>query len=274
MDLGGLGDTLFAGLSPEELAQLENHSVTLYDRESGTLYQKGVQLYSLEGEPLPDDVWVSTQVGELPAVNTLSLPGTLGELLVEAYGHSWYYYRSSPWETVMDSALPVRLLLDDGNFTRRWTDHLSLGGGSARPAGAGPYAGCYGGRARCGGAACSGHAWGGGPAGRCAGEAGRQRTDGAGCAGHPSRRRLYPGCRSGASGAGDGVHWGLHREGGAKPEREGHGNRCAARHHASGGGDGRAPRGALRPGGAGRARRFRRGPLRPVPAGYPPGAWV
>ena len=60
MDLGGLGDTLFAGLSPEELAQLENHSVTLYDRESGTLYQKGVQLYSLEGEPLPDDVWVST----------------------------------------------------------------------------------------------------------------------------------------------------------------------------------------------------------------------
>ena len=118
VDLGGLGDTLFAGLSPEELAQLENHSVTLYDRESGTLYQKGVQLYSLEGEPLPDDVWVSTQVGELPAVNTLSLPGTLGELLVEAYGHSWYYYRSSPWETVMDSALPVRLLLDDGNFTR------------------------------------------------------------------------------------------------------------------------------------------------------------
>ena len=90
VDLGGLGDTLFAGLSPEELAQLENHSVTLYDRESGTLYQKGVQLYSLEGEPLPDDVWVSTQVGELPAVNTLSLPGTLGELLVEAYGHSWY----------------------------------------------------------------------------------------------------------------------------------------------------------------------------------------
>ena len=79
VDLGGLGDTLFAGLSPEELAQLENHSVTLYDRESGTLYQKGVQLYSLEGEPLPDDVWVSTQVGELPAVNTLSLPGTLGE---------------------------------------------------------------------------------------------------------------------------------------------------------------------------------------------------
>ena len=56
VDLGGLGDTLFAGLSPEELAQLENHSVTLYDRESGTLYQKGVQLYSLEGEPLPDDV--------------------------------------------------------------------------------------------------------------------------------------------------------------------------------------------------------------------------
>ena len=51
-------------------------------------------------------------------MNTLSLPGTLGELLVEAYGHSWYYYRSSPWETVMDSALPVRLLLDDGNFTR------------------------------------------------------------------------------------------------------------------------------------------------------------
>lgn len=69
VDLGGLGDTLFAGLSPEELAQLENHSVTLYDRESGTLYQKGVQLYSLEGEPLPDDVWVSTQVGELPALD-------------------------------------------------------------------------------------------------------------------------------------------------------------------------------------------------------------
>lgn len=78
VDLGGLGDTLFAGLSPEELAQLENHSVTLYDRESGTLYQKGVQLYSLEGEPLPDDVWVSTQVGELPAVNTLSLPRDAG----------------------------------------------------------------------------------------------------------------------------------------------------------------------------------------------------
>ena len=57
VDLGGLGDTLFAGLSPEELAQLENHSVTLYDRESGTLYQKGVQLYSclLYTSPSPRD---------------------------------------------------------------------------------------------------------------------------------------------------------------------------------------------------------------------------
>lgn len=123
VDLGGMEDTLFSMLSEEELARLEafnnSRSITLYDRESGTLYQKGAQPGMLTGEALPDDVWTSTQVGELSPADELALPETLGELLVQMYGYSWYYYRLSPWETVMESALPVRLLLDDDNFTRR-----------------------------------------------------------------------------------------------------------------------------------------------------------
>lgn len=123
VDPGGMEDTLFSLLSGEMPAMLEvfnnSRSIILYDRESGTLYQKGALPGDPTGAMLPDDVWMSTQVGELSPVDELALPGTLGELLVQMYGYSWYYYRLSPWETVMESALPVRLLLDDDNFTRR-----------------------------------------------------------------------------------------------------------------------------------------------------------
>ena len=57
---------------------------------------------------------------------------TLGSLLVEQQKNSYWYYQS-PWETVMDSVLPLRLFLGDENFTRRevgstvtYSAHLDL----------------------------------------------------------------------------------------------------------------------------------------------------
>lgn len=140
VDLGDLEDTIFSALPPEALelihdADGDQMSLILNTNE-GTVYFQGGGVFQLTSE-LGEDQWMGIRMDDAQRVMlSQMLSGgwefTLGSLLVEQQKNSTWYYQS-PWETVMDTVLPLRLFLGDENFTRKesgsivtYSAHLDL----------------------------------------------------------------------------------------------------------------------------------------------------
>lgn len=140
VDLGDLEDTIFSALPPEALelihgADGDKISVILNTNE-GSVYVQGGGVFQLTGE-MDEDQWMGVRMDDAQRVMLSQvLSGgwefTLGSLLVEQQKNSGWYYES-PWETVMDTVLPLRIFLGDENFTRKesgstvtYSAHLDL----------------------------------------------------------------------------------------------------------------------------------------------------
>lgn len=140
VDLGDLEDTIFSALPPEALelihgADGDKISVILNTNE-GTVYVQGGGVFQLTGE-MGEDQWMGVRMDDAQRVMLSQLLSggwefTLGSLLVEQQKNSGWYYES-PWETVMDTVLPLRIFLGDENFTRKesgstvtYSAHLDL----------------------------------------------------------------------------------------------------------------------------------------------------
>lgn len=140
VDLGELEDTVFSALPPEALelihdADGDRMSMILNTNE-GTVYVQGNGVFQLISG-MSEDQWLGVRMDDAQRVMlSQMLSGgwefTLGSLLVEQQKNSAWYYES-PWETVMDTVLPLRLFLGDENFTRKesgstvtYSAHLDL----------------------------------------------------------------------------------------------------------------------------------------------------
>ena len=140
VDLGELEDTVFSALPPEALelihdADGDRMSMILNTNE-GTVYVQGDGVFQLISG-MSEDQWLGVRMDDAQRVMlSQMLSGgwefTLGSLLVEQQKNSTWYYQS-PWETVMDTVLPLRLFLGDENFTRKesgstvtYSAHLDL----------------------------------------------------------------------------------------------------------------------------------------------------
>lgn len=126
VDLGDLEETIFSVLPPEAVeliheADGDKMSVIL-NTEDGAVYIQGGGVFQLSSET-DEDQWMGVRLDDAQRVMlSQMLSGdwefTIGSLLVEQQKNSPRFYQS-PWETVMDTVLPLRLFLGDENFTRR-----------------------------------------------------------------------------------------------------------------------------------------------------------
>lgn len=127
VDLGELADTVFSALPAESLeliheADGEQLSMILNARE-GTVYVRGGEIFQLSSD-LEAGQWAGIRLDDAQRVSLSSFLGggesvTLGSLLVEQQRSSGWYYGESPWEVVTGAVLPLRLFLDDENFSRQ-----------------------------------------------------------------------------------------------------------------------------------------------------------
>lgn len=127
VDLGELEDTVFAFLPSEALTLLQDadgdQMSVLLNTKDGTVYFQGGGVFQLSGEQ-SDNQWLGIRMDTAQRAYFQQILGgsqefTLGRILVEQQKSVGWYYAQSPWETVTDSVLPLRLFLGDENFTRK-----------------------------------------------------------------------------------------------------------------------------------------------------------
>ena len=126
VDLGDLEETVFSALPPEAMEMIRDADgdkmSLILNTGDGTVYIKGGGVFQLSSE-MGEDQWMGVWMDDAQRVMlSQMLSGgwefTIGSLLVEQQKNSPWYYQS-PWETVMDTVLPLRIFLGDENFTRK-----------------------------------------------------------------------------------------------------------------------------------------------------------
>lgn len=127
VDLGELEDTVFASLPSEALTLLHDadgdQMSVLLNTKDGAVYFQGGGVFQLSSEQ-SEDQWLGIRMDTAQRAYFQKILGgsqefTLGRILVEQQKSVGWYYAQSPWETVMDSVLLLRLFLGDENFTRK-----------------------------------------------------------------------------------------------------------------------------------------------------------
>ena len=126
VDLGELEDILFSVLPADAMALIHDANgdkmSMIINTSEGTVYVRGDGVFQFISG-MTGDQWLGVQMddGQRVMLNQMlsgSWEFTLGSILVEQQKSVGWYYAQSPWETVMDSVLPLRIFLGDENFTR------------------------------------------------------------------------------------------------------------------------------------------------------------